>query len=250
MNAGAQELRAARAEARADLVRRLFAVAISVGFAATLARMKWVQDGRLPDPGEFNQTIALGTALLATILSWDGPLLTLRDRPLFGFWRFLVNVVLVFIYMFLLMASMHPGCLLWTLATIFVLYVVCDTLAIREHLASYDPAVTSEGDASAARVWNVYAAGFANKPGIQTGPVVTLVWAVYFVLLALIADGRADAHVRTACVFALIGVIGYRLDDGRRQRNGAERYPVERSGAVVAVGLIAAIVYFRLLGSP
>lgn len=121
MDVHSENTQRARAEARADLIRRLFAVAISVGFAATLARMTWVQNGALPDPAELNQTLILGTALLAAILGWDGPLLAMTDKPLFGFCRFLINLALVFIYMFLLMASAHPECLLWTLSVIFAL---------------------------------------------------------------------------------------------------------------------------------
>lgn len=119
MHPAAEDVRQARADARADLVRRLFAVAISIGFGATLAPMNWVQNGRLPGPDEFDQTLALLTALLATVLSWDGHLLSMRSTPLFDFWRFLINIALAFIYMFLLMASVHPGCVLWTLAIIF-----------------------------------------------------------------------------------------------------------------------------------
>ena len=138
MPVGSEDARRARAEARADLVRRLFAVAISVGFAATLARTTWVQNGTLPGAAELNQTLILGTALLAAVLGWDGPLLAMTDKPLFGFWRFLISLVLVFIYMFLLMASAHPECVLWTLAVIFILYVVWDVLTMREQIASYD----------------------------------------------------------------------------------------------------------------
>lgn len=250
MNAPSEDLRHARADARADLVRRLFAVAISVGFAATLARMNWVQNGRLPDPAELNQTIALATALLATILSWDGPLVSMRDKPLFGFWRFLVNVALVFIFMFLLMASMHPGCLILTLAVIFVLYVVWDVLTIREHIASYDRTLAGTAafatSASAGQIWNVYVGGLLGRARIAPTPLVTLVWALYFVLLALIAAGRADAHVRTSCLFALIGVVGYRLDEAGREGEGADGDMLRRS-LIVAGALIAALIYFRVL---
>src|SRR5262245_61450433 len=71
MNADSTDARPARADARADLVRRMFAVAISVGFAATLAKMSWVQNGALPGPAELNQTLILGTALLAAVLGWE-----------------------------------------------------------------------------------------------------------------------------------------------------------------------------------
>jgi hypothetical protein len=130
MTTATSSLPLARAETRADLIRRLLAIAIAVGFAATLAKMQWVQNGTLPGPAEFNQMLALITALLATILGWDSHLLALRNAPLTDFPRFLLHVVLVFVFMFLLMASTHPGCLLWTLAVIFFLYLVSDLLAI------------------------------------------------------------------------------------------------------------------------
>jgi hypothetical protein len=244
MHPAAEDVRQARADARADLVRRLFAVAISIGFGATLARMNWVQNGRLPGPDEFDQTLALLTALLATVLSWDGHLLSMRSTPLFDFWRFLINIALAFIYMFLLMASVHPGCVLWTLAIIFFLHVVWDVLTIREDVASYDHARAGVAEPSARQIWNVYAGGFASKPQIQPGPVITLAWTIYFVLLAIVANGRADAHVRTACFFALVGLVGYRLDEARQRGLGAD---MRRRGLVVAGALIAAVIYFRVL---
>jgi len=198
------------------------AVAISIGFGATLARMKWVQAGRLPEPDEFNQTLALLTALLATALSWDGHLLSMRSTPLFDFWRFLINIALAFIYMFLLMASVHPGCVLRTLAIIFLLHVVWDVLTIREDVASYDHTLAGVSEPSAAQIWRVYVGGFVSKAQIQAGPVITLAWTIYFVLLAIIANGRADAHVRTACFFALVGLVGYRLDEARQRGSRGE----------------------------
>src|SRR5262245_30965861 len=188
MSSPTEDLRHIRAEARADLVRRLLAVAISIGVAATLAKMNWVQNGRLPDPIELNQTIALGTALAATILSWDGPLLAMPRRPLFGFGRFLVDVALVFVYMFLLMSALHPGCMLWTLAVIFLVYVVRDVLTIREHAEGYDSALAGARRASPAQIWHVYAGGLASRSEIEPRPVVTLTWAIYFLIIAFIAN--------------------------------------------------------------
>ena len=170
MPAGSHDVQRARAEARADLIRRLFAVAISVGFAATLARMTWVQNGTLPNPAELNQTLILGTALLAAILGWDGHLVAMSDKPLFGFWRFLVNLALVFIYMFLLMASAHPECMLWTLAVIFVLYVAWDVLTMREQISHYDPALAGGPRASPAQIRSIYAGGFTGAAHVAPAP--------------------------------------------------------------------------------
>jgi hypothetical protein len=49
MTTATESLPFARAATRDDLIRRLFGIAIAVGFAATLAKMKWVQNGTLPD---------------------------------------------------------------------------------------------------------------------------------------------------------------------------------------------------------
>jgi hypothetical protein len=246
MNPPAEDLRHIRAEARADLVRRLLAVAISIGVAATLTKMSWVQSGRLPDPLELNQTIALGTALAATILSWDGPLLAMPQRPLFGFGRFLVDVALVFVYMFLLIGALHPGCMLWTLAVIFLVYILRDVLTIREHAEGYDRALAGAARASPTQIWHVYAGGFARRSEVEPRPVVTLIWATYFLLLAFIASPHADAHVRTSCVFALIGVVGYWLDEAGQQRSESDGGMRWRS-IIVLSALIAAAIYFRLL---
>jgi hypothetical protein len=249
MNAHSEDLRQARAEARADLLRRLFAIAISVGFAATLARMTWVQNGTLPDHAEFDQTLILATALLATILGWEGHLLSMADRPLFGFSRFFVNLVLVFIYMFLLMASAHPECVLWTLAAIFVLYVIADIFMIREHFARYDQAATDAARASARQIWNVYAGGFTGQAQIPRGPAITAAWMAYFVLLAIAGNGRAYAHVRTTVAFAVIGLVGYWVDAASPPAS-AGRPAMRRRALIMLASLIAAVIYFRFRSAP
>ena len=246
MPAGSDDAQRARAEARADLIRRLFAVAISVGFAATLARMTWVQNGTLPNPAELNQTLILGTALLAAILGWDGHLVAMSDKPLFGFWRFLINLALVFIYMFLLMASAHPECMLWTLAVIFILYVAWDVLTMREQIARYDPAVAGESRATAAQIRSVYAGGFTGAAHVAPGPAITLAWSGYFVLLAIIGNGRAYAHIRTTCALALIGLVGFWIDTAVRHDDGGGAHPMRARLLVILVALVAATVYFRL----
>src|SRR5262249_56385320 len=148
-----------------------------------------------------------------------------------------------FIYMFLLMASVHPGCVLWTLAIIFFLHVVFDVLTIREDVASYDHALAGVNEPSAGQIWDVYAGGFAGKAQIEPGPVITLAWTIYFVLLAIVANGRADAHVRTACFFALVGLVGYRLAQAPRRGLGAG---MRRRGLAWPRALITSVSPFSL----
>lgn len=246
MSAHSEDLRRARADARADLLRRMFAIAVSVGFAATLAKMSWVQNGTLPGHAEFDQTLILATSLLATILGWEGHLLSMSNRPLLGFSRFLVNLALIFIYMFLLMASAHPECVLWTLAAIFMLYVIADVFTIREHLASYDATAAHAGPASAREVWKVYAGGFAGGARVPHDPAITSAWAAYFVLLAIAGNGRAYAHVRTTVAFAAIGLVGYWVDATSPSTGPGMR----RRGLIMLASLIAAVFYFRFHSAP
>jgi hypothetical protein len=170
----------------------------------------------------------------------------MTDKPLFGFCRFLVNLALVFIYMFLLMSSAHPECLLWTLTVIFALYVLWDVLTMRERISSYDPSLAGVPRATAAQIRNVYAGGFAGAAHLSPGPAITLAWTGYFVLLAIIANGRAYAHIRTTCVFALIGLVSFWIDAAPRQDDGARGHPMRRRMLVILGVLIAATIYFRL----
>jgi hypothetical protein len=101
----ARDRRIEFAKIREDLIRRLFAVTISVGFAATLAAMPFIQHATYPSPPEWEQIAILLTALVTTILSWDGYLYAIAHRPLLGGSRYLIDISLVFIYMVLLITS-------------------------------------------------------------------------------------------------------------------------------------------------
>src|SRR4051794_10094029 len=199
--------------------------------------MTWVQNGTLPDPTELNQTLILGTALLAAILGWDGHLVAMSDKPLFGFWRFLINLALVFIYMFLLMASAHPECMLWTLAVIFALYVAWDVLTMREQIARYDPALAGASRATPAPIRSSYAGGFTGPAQVAPGPAITLAWSAYSHLLAIIGNGRAYAPSRPTCVLALIGLVGFWIDPAVRHDGGAGAHPMRTRILVILVAL-------------
>src|SRR5262249_27246931 len=154
--------------------------------------------------------------------SWDGHLLSMQYTPLFDFWRFLINIALAFIYMFLLMASVHPGCVLWTLAIIFFLHVVWDVLTIREDVASYDHALAGVAEPSARHICNVCAGRSAENPQFRPGLVTTPAWPFFSVLLAMVPNGRADAQVRTVFFSALVGPVGSRRDEARQRGIGAD----------------------------
>ena len=174
----------ARAAIRADIVKRLFAVAISVGFAARLAQMDWVKNGTFPNFGEWQQNLELFTALVATLLSWDSYLLSIKEKKLTAFDRFAIDVLLIFIYMFLLITSKYVPILICTVATIFLLYVLWDALSIRDYPDRYSSAFATPARASVAQIGSVYVGGFRGRVGVSRNPAITFSWAVYFCFLA------------------------------------------------------------------
>jgi hypothetical protein len=206
-----------RAKIRDDFIRRLFAVAVSVGFAATLIKMKWVENGTFPAEQEWEQLAILATGLIATVLSWDGYLASIADKPLNGYGRFVIDILLVFIYMFFLISSQRANFWLPILAIIFGLYVIWDMFTVREHMRSYDlsllPAGSDDGyRARVSDVARVYIRGFLNKRSTNRGPIITLSWAVFFAVLAALNLMTARYQVFVTCSFAVAGLILYRRD--------------------------------------
>lgn len=172
-----------RADFRADLIKRLFAVAISVGAATTLYQMHWVQHGRAPCLSEYQQLLILIAAMAATVLSWDGYLYAIKTRTLRTFWRFAIDILLVFIYLLLLMTSRLLTWWLFIHALIYALYAIWDVLTVYDWTEKYyDDAAQNEPRT----VSGVYLGGITDRPGVRRGPIVTIAWGIYFAILCCI----------------------------------------------------------------
>ncbi len=211
----------ARAEIRADFIKRLFAVAISVGFATTLARMTWVEKGRWPELGEREQIFVLIVSLIATVLSWDSYLLSIMYKPHRKPGRFVIDIVLVFVYMFLLITSKHPSIWMFNLTAIFTLYVIWDVLTVREHISQFDAGITRNDSASVkiSEVLRVYARGAIDDNAIDRGPINTFVWAMYFGTLAVLFLLFRKDHMFVTGVFVLAGLVAYRIERDCRMKH-------------------------------
>jgi hypothetical protein len=239
-----------RAKIRDDFIRRLFAVAVSVGFAATLIKMRWVESGSFPTIHEWEQLAILLTGMIATVLSWDGYLASIADKPLNGYWRFAIDIVLVFIYMFFLISSQRSGFWLPILAIIFTLYVVWDALTVREHMRSYDISLVPAGSgddyrAKTSDVVRVYLRGFLNRANTNRGPIITLSWAIFFVILALLNFNNARYQVFVTCGFAILALILYRHDKVVISGAVAVRGYMMLYRSILIAGLLAfAALYF------
>lgn len=211
------------ASLRADFMRRWFGIAISVGFATTVVSMEWVQNGTTPNYTEKEQLARLAVALLATILSWEGYLLSIQRKPLADFGRFLLDVLLVFLYLFLLITSKFSSFWLFLHALSFSLYIAWDFLTI---LLYRDKFVTNEVPVS---LLGVYWRGLIGKADIDRGPIITIFWACYFLVIYLSSNRQIPFATFVYAGFVLLGLVGYRLDKGHF-RNRALVTPVATIG--------------------
>jgi hypothetical protein len=221
-------------EIRGDLIRRLFAVAISVGAATTLARMDWVEKGHWPTLAEWQQLAILSVAMTATVLSWDGYLMSIEDRPLKKFWRFAIDITLVFVYMFLLMTSHHKTWWIPIHAITYALYIIWDFLTVREYTAKY----YMQGATQKQTIFGVYWGGLRDVDKVSRGPVITLGWAAYFWGLFLINRHGLEDRVFITAIFAIAGLVLYRRDKRKR-------YASLYRFVVVAALLVADLLYVK-----
>jgi hypothetical protein len=216
---------------RADFMKRWFAVAVSVGFASTIVTMPTLQTGEELDFAQQEQIARLAVAMIATLLSWEGYLLSINKKPLIDFLRFAIDVVLVLIYLILLLTSKFSGFWLWLHAITFSIYVAWDVLSIRQFRRQF---VTDEapGDFQPT-VWQVYWGGLRNNLQIYRGPVITLFWAAFFWTLPFAYPEQVPGATFFFAAFVLWGLVMYRLDKHYRWGIGTRMLAVAASVALV-----------------
>jgi hypothetical protein len=220
-----------RAKIRDDLIRRLFAVAISVGAATTLVQMSWVQNGRWPCLAEWQQLFILVAAMTATVLSWDGYLWSIANRPLRNFWRFAIDVLLVFIYMFLLMTSKLLVWWLFLHALIYTLYAIWDLLTVYDWMPKYYRRPVPQQT-----IARVYLGGLKDSEDVSRGPVITIVWGIYFWALYALNFSGLNNRIFVTTIFVLFGLWLYRKDK-------REQFPMRKRLIWLAGLLIGNVVY-------
>ena len=186
------------ADARVDFVRRLFPVAVSVGFAGQLNQIVTdsisarqinlaqlgVQHGR--------DLWLLLVSLAAVVASWEGYLASIKRTSLKDPFRFYIDILIVFAYLGLMLLSHADKAWFWALAAIFVLYGLWDLAGL------------------AYRVWAQ--TRLPGEPYYKRSIVITLVWLAFVLALARFNHAETSAGFALATFAALIAVILYRVD--------------------------------------
>jgi len=208
---------------REEFMKQWFAIALSVGFATALAEMPWLREGVLDwslpiDWTQVEQMVRLFVAALATGLSWDGYFQSISNKPIEDGPRFTIDVLLVFLYLFLLLTSKFSYFWLTIHAVAFLFYIAWDYLSIRKHRAAYVNAPPAS-DGFVPTVREVYKGSLGDDPRIYRGPAVTLMWPIYFWTLPLsywlVLTASDRAKPITTLVYAVwvcLGLLAYRRD--------------------------------------
>jgi hypothetical protein len=209
--------------ARKDLIRRLVAVAISVGFASQIISLKvidrWTSVGL--DQALGTELARLTTALLVILLGWDWYDRDVEDRPLTRILRFILDAIIVMAELVLLLSSDKPG--LWSsvLVIVFGLCVVWDILAIVDHPSAFgfpDPRPTWQRVPK--DILCTYIGGLTGDQR-KRGPPINLGWIIYFFLVLRVLPFSGRYVDFAICLMVALGACvlwseGVLSRDGRR----------------------------------
>jgi hypothetical protein len=205
------------ADDRNDFIKRLFAVAVSVGFASTAPNtLQWIVTLTLPDRTIARSSALLLMSLLLVVQSWEGYLASVRNYPLKDRPRFYIDIILVFEYLLLLHISVdnkndpdHYQFMI-CVCTIFATYLVWDYFRIIAYKSKYN-VQTNIG------AFVPFIRGLANKePDTYKGPSITLWWLIYFSVLFELADFSAGLRFLVMCLAIIYGLGMYRRDKTKR----------------------------------
>lgn len=122
---------------RVDFIDPLFAVVIHIGFVEGLMTEPWFQEWRFPTGPEWLQALGFCVGLLTVILSWLGYHESIQSKPIKGAMRFVIDVLLLLVYIMMLVKYQSVGRILGLLAVVFFLFVLWDICKVREYKDQY-----------------------------------------------------------------------------------------------------------------
>jgi hypothetical protein len=127
----------AKADGRADFLRRFFAVAIGVGFATKLTTFQFLVDVRTPDQNELSSILTLVFAVIVIVGSWDFYFTAIVTRPLYDISRFFLDIIVVSMYILMLNTTHKISSFYIYFSSIFVLYVIWDYMTVSKYPNHY-----------------------------------------------------------------------------------------------------------------
>jgi hypothetical protein len=182
------------AKIRADLVKELFPIAITVGFVERVSQMDWLLSGSAPSLS-YRESANLLRLLIATvlaILAWDWYHRDIKISPISSVWRYLLDVLIVLGYLLFMLTQEHHRAWMATLISIFVLWIVLDIVSVISDPKSYE---IKGAEFPITGLRSGYCGAFLGK-GIRI-PAINLTWFVYFSALAALSWSSSDGDLVT-----------------------------------------------------
>lgn len=196
---------------RVDLIKRLFAVTISVGFATrfslTVFNPAYIDHSALKlgllTAEHWRDGVLLIISMIAVILSWEGYLKAVGSSPLEDRSRFYIDIALVFFYLMLMLSSQIFHLWFHLLVLIFVLYFIWDIARI----------VAARNDMRQRAASRPLFAASISITAVWLGFFALLDLAVYFSYVRVVDDWLAFVG---GAASALAGIVLYRVDKSHR----------------------------------
>jgi hypothetical protein len=218
-----------------------------------MATLSW------PNQKTAQASALLLVAVLTTVLSWEGYLTSLRDRPLLDRTRFFIDIIIVFQYLILLTLYKLPNNFAPWMCVIFATYVTWDYVRIL--MTTY---TTPHGDINRYRakgwfssiyplIWGLFSRheiAIGGDRDLYKGPSITVFWLIYFIVLTEVVAFTGILEYWVS-VFAIgYGVIMYRVDKGIQFHIWTKlllaAFPI---ALLAAVGFVCRRAFLPLIGA-
>jgi hypothetical protein len=203
-------------EHRLDFIRRLFVVAVSVGFASRIGGMEWFTVHRWPTRPEWQAIALLAVGLAAIIESWEGYFASIGNRSQKTITRFIIDIMVAFAYMFLLLSSAYLPFFVSVMFIIFLLYVFWDISLLIEYRDEFIPKMSVVGQDRSISVISQLSRSFCDPSSSIYGMGITMSWTLYIFMICLITLAMNKNIAFVVALFTVYGLAMYGIDKNRR----------------------------------
>lgn len=170
-----------KAEGRADFLKRFFAVAISVGFAAKLIEMNFLLHLDFSDSANTQQLLLLFISISIIMGSWDFYFTSIKDRPLYDRGRFFLDIFIVSGYILLLSSIDDERVFCRILCGILFLYYIWDILTAAQFPQEYQISSLSIFSIFTLSTRGLYSP--IPNEAVKLTPFISLWWFLVFVAI-------------------------------------------------------------------
>ncbi|WP_339026630.1 hypothetical protein WI604_17805 [Bradyrhizobium symbiodeficiens] len=207
----------AKADFTIDFIDPLFAVAIHIGFVEGLLNEHWLHERVFPHTWADFANLALFVSAFWTIVaSWVGYHKSIQSKPIMGQRRFVLDILLLALYIFLLLYFRDPIAEAIILAAIFTLYISWDFYKTVEYSDRY----YNSAPVPSGLVFLSWCFAEWLQPGRHIhlrSEAITVGWTAFFFVLIPLAllplSGSDGGKFAFAAIFVLANTI-YRYDKG------------------------------------